>query len=193
VTPEEPTVTVLDLCTWARPANGLERMVLRDLRGPVLEVGCGPGRLVAALAEAGTVALGIDTSPFALELAARRGASTYNGSIFGPVPDEGCWESALLVDGSIGIGGDPVVLLRRVHAVLRPGGIALVEVRPPGAPSSRGVAAVEHALGTFETIAWAELGVDQLHEVAARAGFDVERRRRIGARWFGWLRSTRAA
>ena len=167
--------------------------MLRGLGGPVLEVGCGPGRLVAALTEAGTVALGLDTSPLALELAARRGAATHNGSIFEPVPDEGRWATALLVGGGVGIGGDPVALLRRVREVLRPRGVVLVEARPPGAVVTRGVAAIEHDHGRFETIAWAELGIDQLDHAAARAGYAVEHRRQIDTRWFAWLRSRRAA
>ena len=187
------TMAVLDLHEWARPANLLERTVLRGLRGPVLEIGCGPGRLVAALAEAGTVALGIDTSPLAVELAARRGAATFNGSIFDEVPDEGRWATALLLDGSVGIGGDPVSLLQRVRDVLRPRGVLLVEARCPGAAiAACDTAAIEHERGRFETIAWAELGVDQVDTVAARSGFHVDRLQQTGTRWFGWLRSTRA-
>ena len=62
-------MSVLDLREWERPADLVDRAVLWGIRGPVLEVGCGPGRLVAALAESGTPALGIDISPLAAELA----------------------------------------------------------------------------------------------------------------------------
>lgn len=190
---DRPPIAVLDLRTWARPANRLERRLLRDLRGPVLEIGCGPGRLVAALTEAGTTALGLDTSPLAVELAARRGAPAHNGSIFDTVPDEGHWASALLIDGSIGIGGDPVSLLRRVRDVLRPRGVALVEARPAGNAEAPAVATVEQTDGTFRTFAWAEVAVDEIDHVAHHAGFVVERLHRIGPRCFGWLRSTRIA
>ena len=37
-------------------------------------------------------------------------------SVFDAVPDAGLWRCALLLDGSIGIGGDPEALLQRVES-----------------------------------------------------------------------------
>ena len=182
-------IDVLDLREWARPADHVERAVLGNIVGPVLEIGCGPGRLVAALAEAGTPALGIDVTPLALELAAQHGAPIMARSIFERVPGEGRWPSVLLVDGSIGIGGDPVVLLRRVRQVLAPRGVALVEVLGPGFAASLGHARIERDAGCFSSIPWATLGIDHVDEVAVCAGFALERVHCIGGRWFSWLRS----
>ncbi|MDP9442781.1 MAG: hypothetical protein M3P34_11540, partial [Actinomycetota bacterium] len=56
-------------------------------------------------------------------------------SVFGALPGEGRWATALLIDGNIGIGGDPVALLRRVAELLRPAGVVLVELDAPGAPT----------------------------------------------------------
>jgi SAM-dependent methyltransferase len=180
---------VLDLREWARPVDHLARGVLVGILGPVLEVGCGPGRFVAALAESGTPALGIDVIPLAFELAAQRGAPVLARSIFDRVPGEGRWPTVLLLDGSIGIGGDPVVLLRRVREVLAPRGRVLVEIEGPGCAPLLGHAQIEREVGAFSSIPWAKLGIDHVHEVAAGAGFSVVRVQRLGGRWFCWLRS----
>lgn len=76
--------------------------------------------------------LGIDVVPEAVALTRERGASALVRDVFAPVPGEGWWDTALLANGNIGIGGDPVTLLRRVHALLLPGGRAVVEVARPG-------------------------------------------------------------
>jgi hypothetical protein len=95
----------------------------------------------------------------------------------------------LLLDGSIGIGGNPASLLRRVHHVLAPRGLALVEVLGPGCVPGRGNARIESGAGSYETIPWATLGVDDLDVVAKHAGFGLETVRQVDRRWFGWLRS----
>ena len=52
---------------------------------------------------------------------ATRGVAALLRDVFDPVPGEGRWETALLADGNIGIGGDPVALLERVRHAGRPG------------------------------------------------------------------------
>ena len=74
----------------------------------MLDLGCGPGRLVVELARQGRQAAGVDTSRVAVRLARKAGATALCRSIFDPVPGEGGWDSVLLADGNIGIGGDPV-------------------------------------------------------------------------------------
>jgi hypothetical protein len=51
-------VLPLDLDRWLGPITPEDQAVLDLVRGPVLDVGCGPGRHVLALAERGTMALG---------------------------------------------------------------------------------------------------------------------------------------
>src|SRR5436309_2341626 len=105
---------VLDLDRWAGPATRSERRILDVLSGPVLDVGCGPGRLVAALRERGVKVLGIDAAPTAIAAARSKGRRVAQRSVFDPIPREGTWASILLFDGNIGIGGDPHRLLARV-------------------------------------------------------------------------------
>ena len=88
--------------------------MLARCEAPVLDVGCGPGRLVGALNARGVPALGIDISARAVEQARGRGAMALRRAVEQPVPAEGRWGTVLLADGNIGIGGDPAALLRPV-------------------------------------------------------------------------------
>jgi SAM-dependent methyltransferase len=101
---------------------------LASAEGPVLDVGCGPGRHLAALHERHVFALGIDISQPLLEAARARGVNVLERSVFGRVPGAGRWATALLFDGNIGIGGDPAALLLRLRSLLRPGGRVIAEL-----------------------------------------------------------------
>lgn len=57
---------------WVADATALEHTLLAHVDGPVLDLGCGPGRLVAALAERGIAALGVDASSAAVARSAVR-------------------------------------------------------------------------------------------------------------------------
>ena len=156
--------------------------------GPVLDLGCGPGRLVAALAEMGTPALGVDASPVAVESARRSGRPCSSVRSSTPLPGEGRWRSVLLFDGNVGIGGDPVGLLRRLAALLAVGGRAMVEVDPPGSPTMTSDARLERADEITDWFPWACVGADELDLVAADAGLRRTEWRSVDGRWFALLR-----
>jgi SAM-dependent methyltransferase len=170
---------------WRTDADPLEHALLADLPDPVLDVGCGPGRIVSALAAAGRLALGVDPSPAAVDEAGRRRAPVLRRSVFDPLPGEGRWGSVLLLDGNLGIGGDPVALLARVAALLRPGGVVLAEVDPPGAPSQALTVRVESTGGTGPWFPWAQVGADVFGAVAACSGLRATGIDAGGERWFG--------
>ncbi|MCJ0874287.1 bifunctional 2-polyprenyl-6-hydroxyphenol methylase/3-demethylubiquinol 3-O-methyltransferase UbiG [Streptomyces sp. AP-93] len=117
----------LDVERWCEAPDGADRTVLGRCRGAVLDIGCGPGRLVSALAARGHRALGIDVSPEAVARTARSGGAALHRSVFDTLPGEGRWDTALLIDGNIGIGGDPSALLRRAAEVLAVTGSLIVE------------------------------------------------------------------
>jgi len=173
----------LPLPRWYGPAEPSLRALLDRCAGPALDIGCGPGRAAAELASRGLVALGIDTCAAAVRLARDRGAAALHRSVFAPLPGEGRWQHALLLDGNIGIGGDPVALLRRCGQLLRPGGTVLVEIDAPGTGLWRGTA----RLGPGPVFAWARLGTEALEPVAARAGLTVRTLREHDGRWFAEL------
>ncbi len=165
----------LDPQRWhAEPTPFEERMMVM-LDGPVLDVGCGPARMVTALERRGMVALGIDPAPGAVVLARSRGAKVLRRSVFNPLPNEGRWRSVLLLDGNIGIGGSPLRLLRRCRELTAPGGTVLAEVHAPGEQTRLGYARLVGGVGLGSWFAWAVVGADAVAPLAAAAGLEVLR------------------
>jgi SAM-dependent methyltransferase len=184
----EGTLQPLPLDRWVGIADASDAEVLALAAGPVLDLGCGPGRHLAALQASGKVALGVDLSPVAVRLARRRGATAIPGDVFGTVPRTGRWRTALLLDGNVGIGGAPEALLRRTRELLAPGGAALVELDPPGAPTLRTRVRIEAGGEVSDWFRWARVGVDGIAPLAARAGLpDVDIVCAAG-RWLARLR-----
>jgi SAM-dependent methyltransferase len=173
----------LDVGRWHDTADAQDRWLLERCTGPVVDLGCGPGRLVAALVERQVAALGIDVSPAAEAACRRRGVPVLCRDLFGPLPGEGRWSHVLLVDGNIGIGGDPQRLLRRAGGLLRPGGTVLVECDPDPDTWWSGSARVSSVDGVGEAIPWASVGAAVLLRMAAGLGFAVSDRH-LGPRCF---------
>jgi SAM-dependent methyltransferase len=163
----------LPLARWLGPLTDADEDVLRRARGPVLDIGCGPGRHVRALARRGVLALGVDISPTAVTLARQRGADAIEGSIFDHVVGAGRWQTALLLDGNVGIGGHPLRLLRRVHSLLAPDGMLLVELDPQRRGVARTRAHLEGSIGRSESFGWARVGNDVIGAIGERAGFSL--------------------
>jgi SAM-dependent methyltransferase len=166
--------------------------ILDRCSGPTLDVGSGPGRLTVALAERGVPALGIDVAPHAVRMARSAGALTLVRDVFSRVPGTGRWMIVLLADGSIGIGGDPAALLRRVAQLLAPHGQALIEVQPPGRELRRERARLRHGERAGDWFPWAYVGADQLAGIAAEAGLSEAETWSSDGRWFVCLRRDQA-
>jgi SAM-dependent methyltransferase len=178
----------LDVDTWLGPVTAADEAVLDRAVGPVLDVGCGPGRHVGALAARGVHALGIDASPDAVRLARiRHGATALEGSVFGHVPGGGAWNCALLLDGNIGIEGDPVRLLRRVRELLAPGGTVLTETARPGRRTRVVHMRLEDEQDHSVSFPWALVGLDGLPTIARAAGLRVAAAWSHSDRWFAEL------
>jgi SAM-dependent methyltransferase len=187
------TRAALPLRRYLGPADETDGELVRDLRGPVLDVGCGPGRHLHALAGHGVFALGVDLSPVAVALARGRGARAVVGSIFDELPGDGTWRSALLLDGNIGIGGVPVRLLTRLATLLHARGEVLVELDAPQTPTLCARARIETESTVSSWFAWARVSVSDIDAIAAGAGFRTAERWARGDRWFARLIRTGAA
>lgn len=122
----------LPVGAWAGPAGDADRVLLSRCAGPTLDLGCGPGRLASALQTAGVPVLGVDLSPSAVRTAVGRGVVALCRDLFAPLPAEGRWQTILLADGNIGIGGDAVRLLARCRTLLAPAGRVLLDLAEPG-------------------------------------------------------------
>lgn len=174
----------LEVDRWFSDVDEVERELLARLAEPILDLGCGPGRIVAELARSGRVALGVDLEPEAVGEARRRGGTALQRSLFSPLPGEGRWASVVLFDGNIGIGGSPVRLLRRVAELLASGGTALIEVGGPGSGSSELEVRVERGDSTGPWFAWALVDVDGIRGGLERAGLSTVAIESYGTRWF---------
>ncbi|MCQ9129626.1 class I SAM-dependent methyltransferase [Streptomyces hilarionis] len=166
-----PDLLPLDVERYCAAPGAADSGVLHRCAGPVLDVGCGPGRLVAALSARGMTALGVDVSPAAVALTRRRGASALRRSVFDRLPREGRWGTVLLMDGNVGIGGDPAALLSRLRRLLRPGGRLLVEAAAHDV-DERLTVRVEDADGRHgRPFAWARVGATALLHAADATGW----------------------
>jgi SAM-dependent methyltransferase len=182
------TVRSLPIARWLGEPTPEEEELLDRAVAPVLDVGCGPGRHVLALRRRGLRALGVDVSPVAVALARERGAPAVEGSVFASVPGAGRWQTALLLDGNVGIGGDPSALLRRVTSVLRTEGRVLAELDPPGSPTGVESVRLELLGRRSDSFPWAHVGVDGVEALAEHAGLRIADLWEGEGRWFADLR-----
>lgn len=174
----------LPMADWTREADSLDQSLIAQCVGSTLDIGCGPGRLSAALAENGHVVLGIDVVHEAVGQTRQRGVAALRRDVFDRLPGEGRWRSALLADGNVGIGGDPEALLKRVRQLLDPAGRVVVEVASPGIPFTTHWAALECAGTRSRPFRWSVVGVDDIGDIAAAVGFGLASTHRHGEdRW----------
>lgn len=195
----------LDTSRWHAPASLADRKVLARVDGPVIDVGCGPGRLVAELVAAGVDALGVDCSATAVGETARRGAPVLHASVFAPLPRTGQWRTVLLLDGNVGIGGDPAALLARCAQLLAPKGRVLIETEAPHVAGHRGrfrvvttddvdadTTRVSPGPGvefrpTSSSFPWATVSAGQIAGLGESSGFELTDIWTAGNRWFAEL------
>ena len=142
----------------------------------VLELGCGPGVAVAALAARATrgLVVGVDHSPVVIRQARRRNRAAVRAGrarlVCSPVEnlvlDEKAFDAALAVN-TVGMWPEPAARLRELGRLLRPGGrIAVVsQPRCPGATAATSAAAADELTGLlaeagFENFRTETLGLD---------------------------------
>ena len=183
------TVIAMPVERYLGPADATDERLLEAVSGPVLDVGCGPGRHLHALAARGVFALGVDLSPVAVELARGGGGQAIVGSVFDELPGAGTWRTALLLDGNIGIGGAPARLLQRLKGLLHPDGEILVEVERPGTATTALRARIETAAQVSAWFPWARVSTTAIEATARAGGFGHIESWCLGDRYFARLTS----
>jgi SAM-dependent methyltransferase len=172
---------------WHADPDHADRWLLDRCHGATIDLGCGPGRLVKALVDQGTIALGVDTSTRAIGHCASRGAPVLHRDLFRPLPGEGRWRHVLLADGNIGIGGDPTALLCRAAALLGHDGSVLVETAPPATGLWTGGGRLRESTGAGPWFPWAVVGLDAVAALAHTAGLRPRTTHRDRHRYFAEL------
>ena len=159
-----------------------DRAVVGLCSGPTIDLGCGPGRLVARLVQRGVPALGIDQSATAVELARRSGAPALRRDVFAPLPGTGRWQTVLLADGNVGLGGDPWRVLQRAGELLRLGGRCIAEFDSAVRGVDAGWVRLESSRAIGPWFRWASVGIDCVTRLADDVGLMVADIHPIGGR-----------
>jgi SAM-dependent methyltransferase len=166
-----------------RHADGdFDHAVLKLCKGPTIDLGCGPGRLVTELVRRGVPALGVDQSETAVRIARRNGAPVLRRDVFEPLPGTGRWQTVLLADGNVGLGGDPLRVLRRSAELLKRGGHCVVEFESVVTGIRTGWVRLESSRTIGPWFRWASVGIDCAAELADEAGLTLTGIHPIGER-----------
>ncbi len=178
----------LDLPRWSGEADAADLLVVARCEPPVVDLGCGPGRMLVALDRSGRPALGIDFSAVAVEISRGRGGQALHRQLFERLPAEGRWGTVLLMDSNIGMGGDLDALLRRSRALIVAGGLVICEVDAD--PDRDDVEPVILTSGGLSSgpLPWGRIGAATLARYAARLDLAVVEEWSAGDRAFVALR-----
>jgi SAM-dependent methyltransferase len=179
----QPAVT-LPVDQWRGALRPGDTSVLDRCSGRTLDAGCGAGRLAEALMRSRVPVLGVDISAAGIGLATRRGVPARRACLLTGDVERNAWRHVILCDGNIGIGGDPERLLRRCRDLLTDDGDLLVEIDPPGHRSWSGRMTLSWDDDISEPFPWATLGMDDVHDVASRAGLRIVEVWTEADRWF---------
>ena len=114
----------------------VERRAMRFVRGRVLDVGCGAGRVALHLQERGHEVIAIDESPLAVTVARRRGVKrTRVLPIADADPTLGVFDTVVLLRNNFGLAGPEErspTLLREIHAITAASGRLVTDSVDPG-------------------------------------------------------------
>jgi SAM-dependent methyltransferase len=156
--------------------------VVAMCNGPTIDLGCGPGRLVARLIRRGVPALGVDRSATAIRLAGRCGAPALLGDVFQPLPGMGYWQTVLLIDGNVGLGGDPRRILSRAAELLGRGGRCVAEFDAESIGIRASWIRLESSRQVGPWFRWAWVGLDSAAMLAREVGLRIAGVHLIGER-----------
>lgn len=123
---------------FAPPAKwyAIEREAMKEVRGRVLDVGCGPGRHALYLQRKGFRVVGIDMSPTQVALARVRGLiEVYQGTVWRLPRGLGRFDSVLMMGNNLGLAGNLANMrrfLRDLREITTKRGRLIGHTRIPG-------------------------------------------------------------
>ncbi len=127
------------LHTYFAPFNQwprMEREAMKQVRGRVLDLGCGPGRHALYLQSKNHAVVGLDASPTQVALARIRGVEeVYLGNVRRIPKGLGTFDTVLMLGNNLGLAGDVPhmrAFLRDLKTVMRRGGRLVGHSRMPG-------------------------------------------------------------
>ncbi|MCV7432026.1 class I SAM-dependent methyltransferase [Mycolicibacterium bacteremicum] len=182
---EDGQITRLPVHDWLvseQDDRPFDRAIVDLCSGPTIDLGCGPGRLLVGLVQRGLPALGVDKSATAVELARSSGVPALCRDLFGPLPGTGRWQTALLADGNVGLGGDPWRVLRRAGELLCVGGECLAEFDMATTGVKSQWVRLESTLMIGPWFKWASVGLDCAARIADDVGLTLRAVHPIGDR-----------
>lgn len=175
-----------------------EADLLRRTEGPVLDVGCGAGRMLLWLQQRGMAAVGIDVSPGAVEVCRTRGCADVRlidvMEARADALGEGAFRTAVVFGNNIGIGGTiegARELLWRLARAVAPSGHLLVaglditqtaepqhlayhrRNRAAGRPRGEIVMRFEYEGGVGSWVRWFHPEPEELERIALEAGWTI--------------------
>lgn len=170
---------------WFAPVRAWwpqERRALRHVRGRVLDLGCGAGRVALELQRRGHDVVAVDLSPLAVEVARKRGVADARAVTVDELVRGGeRFDSVVLLGNNLGLLGgerDGRALLRRLRRVTTPTGRILAGSYDP-----------------YEGASDLARGYQERNRARGRMGGQERirvRYRQWSTPWFDWLFASRA-
>jgi hypothetical protein len=131
-------------------------------------------------------------SSVAVELSRARGGLALRRRIDDPLPAEGRWGTALLMDTNVGPGGDMAALLARCIRLVLPGGLIVCEVDPVPGRHEVHTVVLRTQRATLPPLTWSRIGASALLGVATSLDLLLVEEWTSGERAFVALRSMTA-
>ena len=120
---------------WYRRLVGREMLPYRG-QGRLLDVGCGPGRLLQDLRDQGWDVFGVDFSTVAVERARSMGLNVRHGTLQSAAFDESFFD-VVLFNHSLEHMYDPINALKEARRILKPGGVLVLHLPNAGSTEAR--------------------------------------------------------
>lgn len=152
-----------------------EREALTDVRGRILDLGCGAGRHALHFQERGHEVVAVDISPGAVEVARARGITDVRLLAAEEIDETlGSFDSLLMMCGNFGLVGTPERgrrLLQRLASIANPGAVLVADC-VEGAPVRL---RLRYRVRVTPWSEWLNPTPLELAEIADQTGWDIER------------------